>query len=70
MKWIYKEVVRLRESEWRVKTRFAWKKVRTTLPSNDVVIWLGFYQTNDRFECGRWVTHQVADMNYWSYRNE
>ncbi len=54
--------------KWRVKTRFAWTPVRTTLPNKDIVIWLELYQTNDKYDKrkSKWITSQIADMNYWS----
>lgn len=85
MRWEYKEPkpkkpksskrqaeIKQRMSGWRVKTRFAFFPVTTTLPCKEV-LWLEFYQTNDRREqkifsttewC--WVTHQIAAMGYWS----
>lgn len=54
--------------DWRIKKRFAWLPVQTTLP-NKVMIWLEFYKTNDMFsrtENGyKWVTNQIAPWEYW-----
>ena len=69
MKWKYKEKKRTKTNSWRVKTRFAFSPVRTTLPWNDTVIWLERYQTNDQFVFDGlggfcWYTQQTAPMGY------
>lgn len=66
----------IRVGNWRVKTRFAILPVRTTLPTDDTVIWLEFYQTNDRYEEYEsfdaiginkgWCIKQIAPRGYWN----
>ena len=54
------------EMEWRIKTRFAWFPVNTTLPDNKIMIWLENYQTNDVYlPDDWWRIEQIAPMGYW-----
>jgi len=76
MRWNYKGTVAERNEKkaktWRVKTRFAFFPVVTTLPHKEV-LWLELYQTNDKWtrkvfsnEEWYWRVIQTAAMGYWS----
>jgi len=69
MRWKVKPYKK--ESNWRIKTRFAFLPVRTSLPNRNTMIWLEFYQTNDHCTYAPtfgpvWSTTQTAPMGYWN----
>lgn len=56
--------------EWRVRTKFAWLPIRTTLPDNNTILWLERYKVNEKYihiwREGSWRTVQIAPLEYWA----
>lgn len=75
MKWNSPEKTK-DNGDWRIKTRFAWLPVRTTLPNEDTIIWLESYQTKDKYQIPcyasyfQWETIQVAAKGCWDDKEE
>lgn len=60
----------LKHGEWRVRTKFAWLPIRTTLPDKNTIIWLERYKVNEKYthlwQKGNWRTVQIAPLEYWT----